>query len=260
MRGICRAANVWANLLRANSDRRRHSVALDTVVVSSTYFIAICPWRHAQAVLVQRSVKHGRFLSQCYLFNMIAQLPALAKRASILLMAATVFGGIGNPANAQNPPLLFPDCFVSCPRFAIAIAYNEGRASPARRLKLTSKSPASDGPDLILMLMVATDSGVTGQAILTHATSQPLALRYQVTGTFTRDTAAPADPAHQHIDLSGYPIIRWNPRAGVGPALPQSFKASVDLDTRSSGGVARYQYREGFGAWRSVQQDVVKSE
>jgi hypothetical protein len=126
-------------------------------------------------------------------------------------------------------------------------------------LRLHTARIIPGAPYLVLTLSVDTPTNkVTGHVSVTQATSPPLDVQGHVTGDLIHEFVLPPAKSHQRINLTGYPIIHWPPGGGIGPVIPPIFNAIIVLDENYQEGVAKFSYRNEFGAWHSAQQDVVK--
>ncbi|MEE3623637.1 DUF1842 domain-containing protein [Nitrospirillum sp. BR 11752] len=97
---------------------------------------------------------------------------------------------------------------------------------------------------------------VTGYSLVTQATNPPLHVASHVTGTLIYETVT-GPGSKIRIDLNGWPEIHWPPQAGIGPVIPQNYKAILVLEPNYASGVIRYEYRTDLsGPWHVVEQPV----
>ncbi|WP_044564365.1 DUF1842 domain-containing protein [Azospirillum sp. B4] len=97
---------------------------------------------------------------------------------------------------------------------------------------------------------------VTGHSLVTQATNPPLHVASHVTGTLIYETVI-GPGSKVRIDLNGWPEIHWPPQAGIGPVIPQNYKAILLLEPNFASGVIRYEYRTDLsGPWHVVEQPV----
>jgi Domain of unknown function (DUF1842) len=135
------------------------------------------------------------------------------------------------------------------------------------QLNLRSVVPPDAPPGTpILILTLSVDSPnntVAGHAAVTFRESPGVtAVMYQshVTGTLTYVLPTPlsGNPPFSLavIDLTGYPVINWPPRGGVGPVQLPNLKANIAMDKRLTEGSVTYEYQAD--QWRRIEQQIVK--
>lgn len=120
-------------------------------------------------------------------------------------------------------------------------------------------SGAPGAPIVKLSLTVYTPGQkVTGFAEVTQATNPPLDVRSHVTGNLIYETVS-GPGSKIRIDLDGWPEIHWPKDGGVGPVIPENFKAIIVLEPDYSAGTIEFQYRNDWsGKWTKVREPIKK--
>lgn len=123
-------------------------------------------------------------------------------------------------------------------------------------LHLQSKGNPGAPTDDLRLLIDPFRNEVTGSSVVTQATNPVLRLASHVTGELIYQTVT-GPGSTIRIDLTGWPEIKWPPHAGLGPVIPENYKAILVLDTNYTSGVIRYVYRTDLtGPWHAVEQQV----
>lgn len=116
-------------------------------------------------------------------------------------------------------------------------------------------------PILILTLSVdSPNNTVAGHATVTFKVgpgADPLAYQSHVTGTLTyggpRVMGATTEAL---IDLTGYPMIVWPPRGGIGPVQLPNLRANIIMNKTLTEGSVAYEYLDNQGQWHRVEQQI----
>ncbi len=129
--------------------------------------------------------------------------------------------------------------------------------------ELTLQSYVNDmifgATETTLKLTIDGNYNVTGTAVVvTHGIENPIVCKSHVTGKFFPSSIM-INPST--IEVTGYPEIHWPSGGGVGPVIPQNYKASITLYANVEGqphqqDMISYQYRNGQFNWVKLNQKV----
>ncbi|TWB77708.1 uncharacterized protein DUF1842 [Nitrospirillum amazonense] len=112
-------------------------------------------------------------------------------------------------------------------------------------------------PTNTLHLVVYTPKGeVTGHSQVTQTTNPSVNVTSHVTGTWRYELTGGGFPGTVSVVLQGWPEIKWPPRGGIGPVIPENYRATLHLSPKGS--VISYDYRDAAGEWVSVGEQPVK--
>jgi hypothetical protein len=128
-------------------------------------------------------------------------------------------------------------------------------------LKLQSETHLEGAPLLGLTLTVYTPKKtVTGYAEVTQALAQPVVCQSHVHGDLTYETVMSPGKSAVRIDLSGHLAVNWPAIDGIGPVLPENFKATLVLSTDYTEGAVVYEYLTDLatGTWNCIEQKIKK--
>lgn len=122
-------------------------------------------------------------------------------------------------------------------------------------IEMETVDDALGAPKLLLSLTVDTvNDTVQGTQTITQAVNKPIVSSGVVHGVvideYTMDSGA------IRYDLVGYPRINWNPNNGIGPVIPQNFKAMIVLEVGKPEGKAFYKYTTDSCHWNRVAQEI----
>ena len=124
-------------------------------------------------------------------------------------------------------------------------------------------NPPPGTPVLTLTLSVdSPDNTVAGHATVTFREppeADPVMCQSHVTGALTyggpRVMGATTEAL---VDLTGYPMIVWPPRAGVGPVQLPNLKANIIMNKTLPEGSVAYEYLGNQGQWQRVERQIAR--
>ncbi|MBB6251958.1 DUF1842 domain-containing protein [Nitrospirillum iridis] len=124
------------------------------------------------------------------------------------------------------------------------------------RLELISGGAPGAPTDTLTLTVYTPNREVTGHSVVSQAVNPPLHVASHVTGTLIYETVI-GPGSKVRIDLNGWPEIHWPKQAGIGPVIPQNYKATLLLEPNYASGIIRYEYRTDLtGPWHVVEQPV----